>query len=239
MPVSRRQSTLGLLALIAAPQRIWAKNAPSPSDDDDDLAVPNVFFSPHGQPFRARADAPYPVVDWFKQADKNGDGKIDRAEFLADADAFFKIVDRNADGVLSRYEVSLYEHNIAPEILGGRVKVSVGAARLWLAQFDRPAPVDPGGGGQDEGYPAGEKQHLDVSGQGASPFNFFEEPEPLLAADLRLDGIIRKSDFLKVAGDHFSALDFDNLGYLTLAMLPKTPMQKLVEKSRRGRRRSA
>lgn len=240
MPVSRRQSTLGLLALIAAAPRAWAKDAPPPADDDDDdLAFPNVFFSPHGQPFRARASAPYPVVDWFKQADKNGDGKIDHAEFLADAEAFFKTVDRNGDGVLSRHEVSLYEHNIAPEILGGRVKVSAGAARLWLAQMDRPAPIDPGGGGDGGQDPANEKEQLDVSGQGASPFNYFDEPEPLLAADLHLDGIIRRSDFLKLAGDHFSALDFDRLGYLTLANLPKTAMQKLVEKNRRGRRRPA
>ena len=241
MPLTRRQSAMSFLALIGgaslvAPRSLWAKGAPPPEDDDD--GPPNVFISPHGQPFRARAGAPYPVVDWFKQADKNADGKIDKAEFLADAEAFFKALDRNGDGVLSHYEVTLYEHNIAPEVLGARVQVSVsGGARLWLAQMDRPAPVDPGGGSTEEDAPT-VKQHLDDSGQGAAPYSFFEEPEPLLAADLNVDGIIRKGNFLKVAGDHFAALDVDDVGYLTLQKLPKTSMQKLVEKSQHGRRRA-
>ncbi len=246
MSPTRRRSIVSFLAFglgasvfgasALAPRLLWAKPAAAPDDDDD--APPNVFFSPHGQPFRAKTGAPYPVVDWFKQADKNTDGKIDRAEFLADAETFFGKLDLNHDGVLSRYEVRIYEHNIAPEILGGRVRVSLaGAARLWLAQVDRPGPIDPGGGGgSSDDTP--EKEHLDVSGQGAAPFGLFEEPEPLLAADLNLDGLIRKSNFLKVAGDHFSALDIDNEGFLTLTKLPKTPMQKLVEKSQRGRRRA-
>ena len=242
MPPTRRQSALSFLALIGgaslvAQTSLWAKGAPPPAEDDDD-APENVFFSPHGQPFRARTGAPYPVVDWFKQADKNGDGKIDKAEFLADAEAFFKLIDHNGDGVLSHYEVTVYEHNVAPEILGARVQVSdTGAARLWLAQISRPGPVDPGGASAEGDAPV-VKDHLDVSGQGAAPFSFFEEPEPLLAADLNIDGIIRKGNFLKVAGDHFAALDVDGVGYLTLAKLPKTPIQKLVEKSQRGRRRT-
>ena len=241
MPLTRRQSALSFLALIAgaslvAPKLVWARSAPPPEDDDD--APPNVFISPHGQPFRARAGAPYPVVDWFSQADKNTDGKIDKADFLADAEAFFKVLDRNGDGVLSHYEVAHYEHNIAPEVLGARVQVGViDAPRLWLAQVDRPGPVDPGGGSTEEDAPT-EKEHLDDSGQGAAPYSFFEEPEPLLAADLNVDGIIRKGNFLKVAGDHFAALDVDGVGYLTLKKLPKTSMQKLVEKSQHGRRRA-
>jgi len=236
----RRKVALTILGLVGttltiSPSPLWAK--PPPEDDDD--APPNVFISPHGQPFRARADAPYPVVDWFKQADKNGDGRLEKAEFLADAEAFFKTLDRNSDGVLSRYEVNLYEHNIAPEVLGGRVPVSVNApARLWLAQMDRPRPIDPGGdsSGAEDDKP--ETEHLDVSGQGAAPYSFFEEPEPLLAADLNLDGIIRKQNFVKIAADHFAALDIDDKGYLTLAKLPKTPFQKLVEKYQHGRHKA-
>ena len=243
MPPTRRQSALSFLALIGGasligPTWLWAKGAPPPEDDDDDDAPPNVFISPHGQPFRARAGAPYPVVDWFKQADKNADGKIDKAEFLADAEAFFKTLDRNGDGVLSHYEVLLYEHNIAPEVLGGTVRVgAAGGGRLWLALIDTPGPVDPGGGSTEEDAPV-VKEHLDVAGQGAVPYSFFEEPEPLLAADLNVDGIIRKDNFLKVAGDHFASLDVDDVGYLTLKKLPRTPMQKLVEHSQHGRRKT-
>lgn len=104
----------------------------------------NVFFSPHGRPYRAPSGAPYPVVDWFKDADRNSDGKLDRDEFVADAAAFFDVLDVNGDGVLGQDEVALYEHNIAPEVLGMRVtvyadgqwRVQPDKGHLWLAQYD-------------------------------------------------------------------------------------------------------
>jgi hypothetical protein len=184
------------------------------------------------------------VALWFHQADKNGDGKIDHDEFVADAAAFFKTLDRNGDGILSRYEILLYERNIAPEILGGRVKVSMeGGAKLWLAQMPGGAgghgagSIDPAGDGPDPNAPP-KPDRLDESGQGAAPFSLFEEPEPILTADLNVDGVIKRENFLKVADMHFAALDSDRVGHITLADLPKTPMQKLYEKERHGRRRS-
>src|ERR1700758_2019732 len=104
----------------------------------------NVFISPCGQTFRAKPGAPYPVVDWFHQADQNGDGKLDRAGINADAEAFFRILDQNHDGFISPYEVNYYELRICPEVVGAVVdswqgRRDPGAARLWLAQF--------GGGG--------------------------------------------------------------------------------------------
>ena len=123
-------------------------------ETDEGEAIPNVFISPCGKPFRARIGAPYPVADWFKQADTDHDGKLERAEFVADAAAFFKYLDLNGDGVISPTEVAIYEHRIAPEVLGQRVRVTWGArpaferdgAKLWLAQIDRPGEIDPGGG---------------------------------------------------------------------------------------------
>jgi hypothetical protein len=105
---------------------------------------PNVFFSPHGRPYRAPDGAAYPVADWFKDADHKGEGKIDRDAFIADAAAFFDVLDVNGDGALDAGEISLYEHEIAPEVLGMRVRVYANgltpfgprAPRLWLAQYD-------------------------------------------------------------------------------------------------------
>ncbi|MFI4973190.1 MAG: hypothetical protein ACHP84_01475 [Caulobacterales bacterium] len=221
--------------------------------------MPNVFYSPHGKPFRAKTGAPYPVADWFTQADKDADGKLDHAEFIADAAAFFAVLDLNGDGVLDPYEISLYEHRVAPEILGYRVNVAAGrsragpdGARLWLAQYGggggggspgQPelgppeGSIDPGGSRPNE--PTRPKEDLEL-GTGASPFSLLREPEPVTAGDPEFvtRGTVRKAAFLRHADDNFTALDGDGVGYLTLAGLPKTPVQALIEREHHGRRAS-
>ncbi len=227
MRLTRRQLGFASLALLGA----WGAAA-----EEDDDGVPNVFISPHGEPFRAGRNDPYPVSTWFSKADRNGDGKLDRPEFVADADRFFKTLDINGDGVLGHREVALYENNIAPEILGARFQASAGqGGRLWLAQIHSPEPIDPGGDGPDT-YAPPHREHLDESGQGAAPYSLFAEPEPILTADFNVDGVIRKENFLKLADMHFDALDTDKKHYITLSQLPRTTVQKLVEKGRRGRR---
>jgi EF hand len=140
----------GLAGTLATPARSAA-----------DEGAPNVFFSPHGQPYRAPAGAPYPVIDWFKAADRNGDGKLDRDGFVADAAAFFAFLDVKGDGVLDADEISFYEHRIAPEVLGmrvtvyadGRTRITPSRPRLWLAQYGsregNSGPMDGGPFGQD------------------------------------------------------------------------------------------
>ncbi len=232
---TRRQAVWSLLVLSAIGSGTNA--SPAPSDDDDEFALPNTFISPCGQPFRAPLGAPYPVVDWFKAADKNGDGKLDHAEFVGDAAAFFTVLDANGDGVLSHHEVTLYEQRIAPEIIGGRIQTGWLRPRLWLAQLERPGPIDPGG---DQSADDDDKKAppLDESLQGAAPYGLLGEPEPVLAADLDLNGVITRKNFLKLADMHFQTLDTAGRGYLTLATLPKTQVQKLLDKSRPKKRRS-
>src|SRR5581483_3305574 len=96
-------------AWLAGSLPAWARRI------DDDDGPPNVFFSPHGRPYRAVIGAPYPVVDWFKDADRNGDGRLGHDEFVADAAAFFDYLDTNNDGQLETSDIAFYEHNIAPE----------------------------------------------------------------------------------------------------------------------------
>ncbi|HLI65266.1 MAG TPA: hypothetical protein VKU90_02785 [Caulobacteraceae bacterium] len=226
---SRRQFSL----LIAAAGLAAGVSARA----QDDLP-PNVFISPCGQPFRARRGAPYPVVDWFHQADKNGDGKLDHAEFLADTEAFFKILDRNGDGVVDGAEVRFYENRIAPEVLGYRVDVSALSVRGWLRYAQAPdnplsAPVR----GRDDREPQDHPSTgFDDSQQGAAPYGFFAAPEPIASADPDARGVIYKKNFLALAERHFAELDASHAGYLTLAGLPKTPAQRALERAL-GRRR--
>jgi len=237
MSHSRRTFGLSLAGLAAA------SATPSMARDPNDW--PNVFIAPMGKPFRAPMTAPYPVVKWFAEADKNADGKIDHAEFIADAGAFFDYLDLNHDGAVSSYELNVYERIVAPEILGLNVAVSDlrGArtlsghdgARLWLAQ----SIGGPGGLGSDVPVYSGktpESQDTsvpDVIPEGAAPFSFLDVPEPLAAADVDFSGVITKPNFLKVADRRFNALDHDQVGYLTLAKLPKTYVQKALERANR------
>jgi hypothetical protein len=254
MMQTRRQ--LARSALLAAP--LLALFKPSYLLAQQDGLPPgqepgNVFFSPCGRPFRAKPDAPYPVADWFNLADTNGDGRLDRAEFIADTMSFFKVLDRNADGVISAQEVAFYEQRIAPEVLGLRVDGTSGPIMtkpmLWKVQFPGGGGgggyggpggpsgpdirVDPGGGAPSDGQRA---RPYDASGKGAAPYGFFDEPEPVTAADTHFRGTISRSDFLKLADVHFTALDTAGLGYLTLDKLPKTPVQRRLDRGRHHHR---
>jgi hypothetical protein len=244
--MNTRRTFVGALAACAVAAS-FALGAPSPSRAQSNPLsdYPNVFFSPSGQPFRAKPDAPYPVVDWFKQADKNGDGKIDHAEFIADATAFFKYLDINQDGIISSREVLYYEYKVAPEIVGVVVPVADldlrrGGARLWLAQMGGGGgmggamgggQIDPGG----DATPSEPRQPKDIdeSKNGASPFSFFDQPEPVTAADADFNGRITLKNFLRLADARFDRLDRKQQGYLTLADLPKTPVQKALEHRRK------
>ena len=73
----------------------------------------------------------------------------------------------------------------------------------------------------------------DIVPDGAAPFSFLDIPEPLAAADVDFSGVITKANFLKLADRRFDKLDPDQLGYLTLAKLPKTYVQKKLEHANR------
>ena len=229
--------TLPALLALARPTASFAQDRPAFGLPED---PGNVFISPCGRPFRAKTGEPYPVANWFRMADTNTDGKLDRAEFIADSLAFFKVLDRNGDGVLGPEEVAFYEQRVAPEVLGMRVEVKGGVAVARpLLQTVQGMP-GPGGGGMPGGGGSGGdsegESHLgpvdpdefphtrpyDASGAGASPYSFFDEPEPVTAADTHYRGVISKADFHALADIHFATLDSAALGYLSLEGLPRT-----------------
>lgn len=245
MSQSRRRFLTSLAAGSAVLAAAWPPVRLHAQDDPfGGVDPPNVFFSPCGKPFRAHPGAPYPVADWFKAADTNADGHIDKAEFLNDASAFFKVLDRNGDGVISPLEQAYYEQKIAPEVLGMRVEGTSGDWRVTRPALLRTQGmpggmmgIDPGGEQAEQPDDSGPSKPYDASGKGAAPYGFFDEPEPVAAADLHFRGVISKDDFLRLATIHFEALDTDGRGYLTLDRLPRTPVQKRLERTAGRRRR--
>jgi len=172
----------------------------------------NTFFSPSGQPFRAAAGQPYPVVKWFEQADTDKDGKISREEFISDAIAFFNTLDQNHDGYINSPENSRYENDIAPEIQ--RTDPRIRQPKNYVAQSDD--------SGADADPTAGRYQKQIV---GASQYGLIDEPQPIRAADANLDFRVKADEWINASNQRFTILDRNEDDFLTLDELPKTPAQ--------------
>lgn len=215
------------LALCAAAQASSPQDngpgpqgGPGPRPPEDGRHSPpgprqQLFISPAGQPFRAPADAPYPVSEWLSQADSNHDGALARDEFVADAARFFTVLDTDKDGVIDGFEVSAYERNVAPEILTSANLGHPGG------QGGRGGP--PGGGG--EGPPRKRGGMTGAALQGAAPYSLLAEPQPVMGADADFNRRISRDEALKAAKARFNLLDKDQDGLLGTTELPSTPVQ--------------
>lgn len=132
-----------------------------------------VFIAPSGEPFRAALGQPYPVAQWFAQADTNHDGKITSTEFLVDFMRFYDSLDTNHDGRLDAGEIAHYESDIAPEAARGGPDGAHGEGR----GDGRGGPERRDGGrrggfgGGGEGMPGGggfSSRHFQDMGEGDS-----------------------------------------------------------------------
>lgn len=100
--------------------------------------APGLFVSPFGEPFRSGPGEPWPVAAWFAGADADHDGRLTRAEFLADGVRWFDRLDVNKDGVIGQAEIVAYE------AMAGQLGGGMGGPG---------GPGGPGGGGGWGGRP--------------------------------------------------------------------------------------
>ncbi|HEV2531515.1 hypothetical protein [Phenylobacterium sp.] len=213
-----------------------ATAAPAPGTPEA-AGFTQLFVSPCGEPYRGRPGEPYPVVLWFKQADANHDGVIDKAEFRADHAGFFDALDSNGDGVLDSTEVAFYENRVVPDVLG-RQRVGAIAPKLILVQGQGPQgppseqlPGQEGVRGPTGGL--GAQRLAPIEYEGAAAYGLLAEPEPVTAADTNLDFRITKAEFLAAADRRFRRLDKRGDGKLTLDELPMTAAQAAAARRKR------
>jgi hypothetical protein len=215
---------LALLAALAASPALAQPGAqPGPPPESDDRPPPRreqLFISPAGEPFRAPRGQPYPVAVWFTRADTNGDGELSRDEFVADALAFNAALDTDKDGFIDGFEIADYEMKVAPEILSpldrgdegpGAVVTDIGRRPF----IGRAKVVERGAYG--------------VHRNGAGLYGLINEVQPVAAQDSDLDRRIAVKEVGIAARDRFAILDKDRDGKLTLATLPRTPYQTILE----------
>jgi len=197
---------------------------------------PRMFISPSGEPFRPTPDGGEPFDAWFARVDANHDSQIDRAEFRADAAAYFKVLDANHDGVIDGFEINAYEHKIVPELI----------AETELRAFGPPpgedGDQDGGGrrhhGGGGDGGGRGRGGGPDGPGGPRGPRGhtaLINEPEPVTAADLDVDGRVTFAEWMKTTDRRFDQLDDKHLGYLTRdALFAKLPKPQFGKRRRGG-----
>lgn len=232
-PPAGARGAFGALALLVLATGCASDPQGPPPEDRRasgraEVRLPNVFISPAGEPFRAPRGAPYPSAVWFAGADADHDGRLTKAEFLADAERFFKVLDANSDGVVDGFELQHYERDLAPEINPQIEGLRFGEGMdLSLGRDDEDNRRPQLGRGPQM---SGKTQAGDRRPEGAGIYGLLNEPEPVAACDLAFDSKITLQEFLEVNGRRFDALDKGRVGYLTLAALPKTPVQAALER---------
>jgi hypothetical protein len=185
-----------------------------------------LFVSPCGRPYRVPLGQPYPVDVWFNAADTNKDGKLDKAEMRADADIFFRVLDQDHNGYIDGFEVSFYEHRILPEMLQNQTFGAFAAPDMKvLAQYGGPGQPDSPPVVDDDISDRTKSHKKEADLQGAAPYNFLREPEPVSASDGDFNHRITQAEFAAASDRRFKLLDKDGDGLLTLATLPRTYAQ--------------
>lgn len=199
-----------------------------------------LFISPMGEPFRGDGTRDM-VAAWFNGADLDRNGRLNLAEFTADAARFFKTLDQDHDGQIASAEIQHYELDVVPEASGadmdeGGFGGSHFGRRGGRSGGGQHFQDDGGMGGADEAQesPSGDSRPRRQVLEGASRFGILDIPEPVVSADTDFDGRVTWNEFETAARQRFDLLDSNKDGVLTLDEFPKLTVQR----SRHGHERS-
>ena len=177
-------------------QPAWAKN--------------NVYMSLMGEPFRTNAAGEDPFDQWFKLADRDGDGGISRVELQQDAQAFFAALDANDDKVIDADDMAEYERD-AP----ARTRVAGGEIAALSSRRPTPTSSAPVDKGQVAVVSSGTVPSATRVHPGGGRNIHADVPQPVAMADLNLDRRVTLDEFYKAAGRRFTNYDTDQNGRLT------------------------
>lgn len=196
---------------------------------------PGFFVSPFGALFFSSPSAPWPVVDWFASADTDGDGRITLEEFTGDGLRQFAMLDTDRNGRLTSDEIAVYEETLAearsrlPGAGGprgggpGSQRREGGPPPMGLAE----PPQQGGRRSPRSRAPTGPMAYGAIAAAG-----FFNYPQPVKAADLDTNQTVTAQEWTQATERWFLVLDEDRDGGLTLAELPRTPLQQMMDRDR-------
>lgn len=197
---------------------------------------PGLFVSPFGELFFSEPGEPWPVAAWVSGADADSDGRLTFEEFTADGVRRFRALDTRRDDRLTPDEIAAYEQDLAeararlPGMEGGsrgpgrRLQGFGGGMALGLAE---PAQQQGSRSGPRQRAPTGPLAYGPIAAAG-----FFNYPQPVKAADLDTNQTVTAQEWAQATDRWFIALDTDQDGALTLATLPRTPLQQMMDRPR-------
>lgn len=167
-----------------------------------------TIFSPNGEPLSGgklhHPDCEVAMDGWFERVDINHDGKIDQAEFLADARIQFSRMDLDHDGAITADELTTF-----------RMPYSDGGRALAMPAL---GPAEPAAPVKDDGTGA----HHRLDGQGRPSASSVRSrdggtavaADPVMAADANADFRVTLTEFLDYAALTFARLDSTHTGAL-------------------------
>jgi hypothetical protein len=213
-------SALALTALSSA--AAYADPAPQLMSQPQ-AAHRALFISPMGEPFRAAQSGQHGIDLWFAAADTDHDGKISRAEFIAEAMGFFVALDANKDDTATSAEsTSLWQHQ-SPEVLG-------------LIDMSPPIPDEPTTSEHDsashhdsahrgDAYDTAGAGRAGESGihhtipvdnrTGPARYGLLNDAEPVMSCDTNFDRRVTREEFQACADRRFTQIDLNGDGFFT------------------------
>ena len=173
-------------------------------------AKPSVYLSLMGEPFRTNSTGEDPFEQWFKLADRDGDGGISRLELQQDAQAFFATLDANDDKVIDADEMATYERDAPSRTRAAGGEIAIASSRRPTPTSSTPVPNGQIAIVSSDNVPSATRVH-----PGGARNIHTDVPQPVAMADLNLDRRVTLDEFNKAADRRFTNYDTDQNGRLT------------------------